>query len=1052
MDLGKWAFKNKGLIYFLVAVLMVGGAFSVYNMSKLEDPEVKVKLAMVVAVYPGASAHQVELEVTDVLEKNIRMMGDVDNVESYSYNDMAIMTVELRSTLSNVDVEQCWDRLRRKVTDAQPSLPDGVSVMVKDDFSNVYGIFYALTGDGLSERELADYAELVKREASSIEGVDRVELYGKQKECIEIRLLQDKMASMGVMPAEVLATLNGQNSTSYAGYYDNGDQRVRVTVNDKFQKVEDISRMLIQGHEHDQLRLSDIAEIQKSVEKPVRNAMYYDNEPAIGVLIACSSSADITKVGRAVEKRIQELEQTRFPAGVECHKVFYQPSRVNDALGTFGINLLESVLIVVVLLMFFMGIKSGIIIGASLVVIVFGSILVLGATGGTMQRVSLASFILAMGMLVDNAIVIVDGILIDLKAGKPRHEAMTDIGKRTAMPLLGATLIAILSFLPIFLSPDTAGIYVHDLFVVLAVSLLLSWILALVHVPLMSNRFFKASHKKDCTAEGDNDICPAEGDKDIYSGKFYTALRKLLTFCLGHRVSMIVGMLALVAVAVIGYPHMRQGFFPDMEYDQCYIEYKLPEGTNYTRVKRDLDSIQAYLRTRPEVKHITCSTGGTPARYNLVRTIATPSLAYGELIVDFESPQALRENMDEIQEYLTTNYPDAYCKLKLYNLMFKKYPIELQIEGPDPAVLHALADSVKQVMEESGKVRLITTDWEPQVPVLNVDYDQASARSVGISRKELSVSLITAGGGLPVGSFHEGVNDNNIYVKCVDENGNPVENLQDLQVFSMTPNLNGLLTEENMVRLKTGTLNREELINSVIGTTPLRQVSRDVSIGWEDPVIPRYNGQRMQRVQCSPLAGAETEKTRAAIAKEIAKIEMPAGYKMTWKGEKAASDRSMKYLFANFPLAIILMIGLLIMLFKDYRKPIIIFCTIPMVFVGVILTMLVTDKQFTFVAIVGALGLIGMIIKNGIVLIDEINLEISQGASPYDALINSSMSRLRPVMMASMTTVLGMIPLLTDAMFGALAVTIMGGLLFGTVITLLVIPVLYALFFKVKKN
>ncbi|MCQ2196669.1 MAG: efflux RND transporter permease subunit [Bacteroidaceae bacterium] len=1043
MDLGKWAFKNRGLIYFLVAVLMVGGAFSVYNMSKLEDPEVKVKLAMVVAVYPGASAHQVELEVTDVLEKNIRMMGDVDNVESYSYNDMAIMTVELRSTLGNNEVEQCWDRLRRKVTDSQSSLPSGVSVMVKDDFSNVYGIFYALTGDGLSNRELSDYAELVKREAFSIEGVDRVELYGKQKECIEIRLLQDKMASMGVMPAEVLATLNGQNSTSYAGYYDNGDQRVRVAVSDKFQTVDDISRMLVQGHEHDQLRLSDIAEVEKSIETPVRNALYYDNAPAIGVMVACSSSADITKVGRAVENRIKELEETRFPVGVECHKVFYQPDRVNEALGAFAINLVESVLIVVVLLMFFMGIKSGLIIGASLVVIVMGSILFLGANGGTMQRVSLASFILAMGMLVDNAIVIVDGILIDLKAGKSRMEAMCDIGKRTAMPLLGATLIAILSFLPIFLSPDTAGIYVHDLFVVLAVSLLLSWVLALAHVPLMSNRLFKP---------GSKEVKQAEGETDLYKGKTYSALRKILEFCLGHRISMVVAMVALCVVAVLGYPHMRQGFFPDMEYDQCYMEYKLPEGTNYTRVKRDLDSIQAYLRTRPEVKHITCSTGGTPARYNLVRTIATPSLAYGELIIDFESAKDLRENMDEIQEYLTTHYPDAYCKLKLYNLMFKKYPIELQLEGPDPAVLHALTDSVMDIMRQSGKVRLITTDWEPQVPVLNVDYDQASARAIGISRKELSVSLITAGGGLPVGSFHEGIYNNNLYVKCVDEEGNPVENLEDLQVFSMTPNLNGLLTAENMLRLKTGTLGREELINSVIGTTPLRQVSRDIKVEWEDPVVPRFNGQRMQRVQCSPVVGAETEKTRAAIAKEIEKIQLPAGYKMSWKGEKAASDRSMKYLFANFPLAIILMIGLLILLFKDYRKPTIIFCTIPMVFVGVILTMLLTGKQFTFVAIVGALGLIGMIIKNGIVLIDEINLELSQGVRPYDALINSSMSRLRPVMMASMTTVLGMIPLLTDAMFGSLAVTIMGGLLFGTVITLLVIPVLYAMFFKVKKG
>lgn len=1041
IDLGKWAFDNRKLVYFLVAVLVVGGAFSCYRMSKLEDPEVKVKRAMVITTYPGASAHQVEMEVTDALEKRIRTMGDLDNVESHSFNDLSIIEVELRSTLSNAQVEQCWDRLRRKVYDAQSSLPAGASTSVtKEDFSAVYGLFYALTGDGLSEHELVDYAELLKREIANVEGVDRVEIYGKQNDCIHIRLLQDKMSSLGVMPAEVLSTLNGQNKTSYAGYYDNGDQRVRVTVSDKFQAVADISNMIIQGHEHDQLRLRDIAVVEKSIEAPVRNALYYDGEKAIGLLIAPSSTADVTKVGRAVGQRLEEIEADRLPAGVTCHKVFYQPERVTSALGTFIVNLIESVLIVVVILMFFMGFRSGVIIGTSLVVIVFGSFMFLGSLDGTMQRVSLATFILAMGMLVDNAIVIVDGVLVDLRQGKPRMQAMTDIGRRTAMPLLGATAIAILSFLPIFLSPDTAGIYVRDLFIVLAVSLMLSWVLALVHVPLMSNRMLQAPANQDGDAA------------QLYQGRTYAMLRRILTFLLGHRVSVTVTMVALVVLAALGYSHMHQGFFPDMEYDQCYMEYKLPEGTNSTRVKRDLDSIQAYLRTVPGITHITASTGGTPGRYNLVRTVATPSLSYGELIIDFESPAALNEQMEQMQQYIMSHYPDAYVKVKRYNLMFKKYPIEVQFTGPDPAVLHALADSARHIMEQNDQVRLVTTDWEPRVPVLTVDYDQAAARAVGLSRSDVSMSLISAGGGIPVGKFYDGVYPNNIYVKCVNERGEAIENLEDMQVFSTLPSVGGLLTEEHLVKLQSGTLSREELLESVMGTTPLRQVVHSVDVKWEDPVVPRYNGQRMQRVQCSPVPGAETEKTRAALAEKIDQIPLPPGYSRSWQGEKAASDRSIKYLFANFPLAIILIIAILIMLFRDYRKPLIILCTIPLVFVGVVLTMLVTGKQFTFVAIVGALGLIGMIVKNGIVLMDEINLQLSQGVPPVQALIDSSQSRLRPVMMASMTTVLGMIPLLTDAMFGSMAVTIMGGLLFGTLITLLFIPVLYALFFGIKLN
>ena len=359
MDISKWAFRNRNLIYFLIAVLLLGGAYSCYQMSKLEDPEIKVKLAMVVTTYPGASAHQVELEVTDVLEKNIRTMGNIDNIESYSYNDLSLIQIELLSTVPDDDVEQCWDMLRRKVSDARALLPEGATTpIVKDDFGNVYGMFYALTGDGLSDRELSDYAELVKREVNELEGVDRVELYGKRSECINISLLQDRMANLGVKPAEVLATLNGQNKTTYTGYYENGENRIRVTVNDKFKTVEDIGKMLIQGHDDDQLRLSDIARIEKAYENPTRNEMFYDHERALGILIAASSGSDIIKVGHAVESKLEELKAERLPAGVECHKIFYQPERVGSSLGTFVINLIESVIIVVLILMIAMGFKS----------------------------------------------------------------------------------------------------------------------------------------------------------------------------------------------------------------------------------------------------------------------------------------------------------------------------------------------------------------------------------------------------------------------------------------------------------------------------------------------------------------------------------------------------------------------------------------------------------------------------------------------------------------------------------------------------------------------
>lgn len=347
---------------------------------------------------------------------------------------------------------------------------------------------------------------------------------------------------------------------------------------------------------------------------------------------------------------------------------------------------------------------------------------------------------------------------------------------------------------------------------------------------------------------------------------------------------------------------------------------------------------------------------------------------------------------------------------------------------------------------------LITTDWEPQIPVLSIEYDQAAARALDLSRNDVSMSLLSANGGIPIGFFYEGIHRDNIYLKCLDEEGKPIEDLGNTQVFSALPSLNGLLNEETMVKLKAGTLSKEELVESLMGSTPLKQISKRIDIRWEDPVVPRYNGQRSQRVQCSPAPGIETEKARQIIARRIEQIELPQGYTLHWQGEKSASDESMEYLFKNFPLAIILMIAILIMLFKDYRKPIIIFCSLPMLLVGVVAVMLLTDKTFNFVAIVGTLGLIGMLIKNGIVLMDEITLQLNQGVEPITALVDSAQSRLRPVTMAALTTILGMIPLLPDAMFGSLAASIMGGLTFGTLITLLFIPVLYALFFHIKNE
>lgn len=1034
MNITEYALQNRALVNFFIVVLVAGGIFAFASMSKLEDPELKVKQAMVITVYPGASAHKVELEVTDVLEKSVRSMGEVDNIQSKSMADVSQITVELSSTVSPDELEQKWDMLRRKVANAQAELPSGaVASVVLDDFGDVYGMFYAMTTDGIADEELLDYAWLVKRELQNIEGVRRVEIYGDRKPCINIEIIQDRMANMGVHPLEVLSTLNAQNQTVYPGYFNSGDERVRVKVNDNYESIDDIRNLIIQGHEQDQLRLGDIAVVSRGYHEPSRNEMRYDTLRALGISLSMEKGGNIVDLGKVVDRELEQLKE-RMPVGIDFHKVFFQPDQVSESINVFMVNLIESVLIVIIVLMLTMGLRSGMIIGIGLVIIVLGAFVILYLFDGTLQRVSLGALIIAMGMLVDNAIVIIDGIQVDLESGKEKPSALVNITKKTAWPLLGATLIAILAFLPIFLSPDTTGEYVRDLFIVLAVSLLLSWILALTQIPLHSDRFLRVKPRKN---------------ENLYDSRVYRLFRRFLQYMLWHKKLALGVTLALLGASVYFFHYIPQGFFPDLSYKQLYVEFQMPEGTRMERVKADLSEIERFLLKRPEIEHVTTSFGGTPSRYNLVRSIAEPSMSYGELIIDFMTPAKLKASIPELQNYLTENYPDAYVRIKRYNLMYEKFPVELMFTGPDPAVLKDLTARAQKIMQEEPTAMLVRRDWDPMVPVLSVEYDQPIARTAGLSRADIGMSMLSATDGLPVGSYYEGTHALPVYMKSVDHRREKVGTLNNIPVWSMLPSVSGL-NGETFKGLVMGTVKSEDLLREAIGSTPLSQATRGINVCWEDPVVRRYNGQRAMKAQCNNVWGATAEDVRKAIIPAIDTLTIPEGYSYKWLGEYRASSQSTKYLFQSLPWAIVMMVAILIILFRDFKKPAIIFLCLPLAMIGIVAGMLLTGKDFGFVAIVGALGLIGMMIKNGVVLLDEITLQIRSGKKPVDALLDSSSSRFRPVMMAALTTILGMIPLLADDLFGAMAVTIMFGLLVGTVITLVFIPVLYAMFFRIK--
>lgn len=1040
MNFTEYALKNRALVYFFVAVLVIGGIYSFFTMSKLEDPAITVKQAMIVTAFPGASAYQVELEVTDVLEKSIRTMGDLDHVESRSMDDVSEILVELSSTVPLDELQENWDILRRKVADVQAQLPAGAqSSMVFDDFGDVYGMFYAMTSDGFDYQKMSDYAELVRRTVLNIDGVSSVDIYGERSSCIDIEIQEGKMANLGVHPAEIILTLKGQNATVYSGYYNSGEKRVRIGVDGDFQGIEDIRNLLIRGHEDDHIRLGDVARITKGYVTPQRQGLAYNTLPAIAISIAMKEGGNIIQLGKKIDDKLAELKESVIPAGIEFQKVFFQPARVRSAINVFMVNLLESVAIVILVVMLAMGFRSGYIIGIGLIVVVLGSFVVLHMMHGTLQRVSLASFIVAMGMLVDNAIVITDGIMVDIKRGIPKPAALVNITKKTAWPLLGATTIGILTFLPIFLSPDTTGEYVRDLFIVLAVSLWLSWLLALAYVPIQADRAFKQKVRET----GDmQDVNP-------FDGRIYRGFRQVLTFAVFYRWAIMAVTVLLLFVSVWGFRFIKQGFFPDLSYNQLYIEYKMPYGTNPQAVKNDLASMERYLMSRPEITAVTTSLGGTPSRYNLVRTVAEPALSYGELIVDFTSPETLKDELPELQSYLSSHYPQAYVRIKRYNLMYMDFPIQFMISGPDPAVLKKLCGRVEDIMRADSGVILVTNNWGTETPALNVEYQQPMARDVGLTREDVGLALLAATDGLPVSTYYEGEHPLPVYLKSVDSRGERPGQVNNIPVWSLLPSVNGI-GMETVKELMTGMISEADLLKRLTGSIPLNQASTGVGVTWEVPVVRRYNGQRSIAVQCNNAPGFTTTAVRNSLLPKIDSIQLPPGYTSAWQGEYLASTQSQSYLFKNVPLAIVLVLAILIALFKDFRKPLMILLCLPLAITGVVAGMLLAGKEFGFVAIVGALGLVGMMIKNGVVLVDEVDIQIRSGKDAFLALLDASASRLRPVFLAAMTTILGMIPLVNDDMFGALAVTIMGGLFIGTIVTLVFLPVLYSLFFHIR--
>ncbi|MFA9392649.1 MAG: efflux RND transporter permease subunit [Prolixibacteraceae bacterium] len=1040
MHISEWVFKKKAIFYFLLTCIVIGGVLSYQAISKLEDPEIIIMQARVITVYPGASAHEVEMQVTKVLENELSSLADINTITSKSTANVSMVVVELKMTVPQQQIQQRWDFLRRKVEAAQSKLPKGVQPpIILDDVGDVYGMFYAMTADGYSYEEMNSYAEYVKREMLEVNGVSRVEIFGEQTPGVDIILSKDKMSQLGVFPIQIMSAITGQNQVVYPGVLETGDQMLRVAVNDKLTNIDDLKNLIIQGLNGDQFKLSDVASIEKAYNDPLRNTMFVNNEKALGVSLSMESGENIITLGERVDAKMAEIQKD-IPLGFHFQKVFFQPDKVRDSIHSFMWNLLQSIIIVIISLMLTMGLRSGIIIGSGLLLTILATFPILLFADGTLQRISLGAFIVAMGMLVDNAIVVIDGIIVDLQQGVKRKKALIGSANRTAAPLMGATLIAVAAFLPVFLSKDTAGTYARDLFVVLCISLLLSWILAVTQVPLFSEKFLKVKKSKQ--------------NKDPFDGKMYRTVKHALSFLMNHKLLTIFVAVVLLALAAYNFKHVKKTFFPDFNYNQVYIEYVMPDGTSPNRVNSDLKEITTHLTKLPEVKMVVASQGMTPTRYCLVRAMGDAGDNYGELIVNFEDYDTMVRMKPELEKYLHANYTDAYIRIRKYNLSVKSsHNLEVEFKGPDPAVLRRLSEQAKNIMLKNPYTDKysVCDDWNPMGKSLLAKYDQSSARRVGATRSDVSNAILAATNGLPLTKYYEGETAYTVNLKTRNSDGSKIEDLSDIPVWSMIPNI-GNIQQSDAMELFYGTKSMNELSKQVITPVPLSSITSGVNLQWDETVVRHTDGKRAIQAQCDAAEGFSPAEVRSSMLNEIEAIELPDGYTLKWIGEYDLQKTALKNIFSYLPIAIMLIILILIMLFNDIKKPLIVLLCIPLAAIGIVPGMILTGSAYTFIAIIGSFGLMGMLIKNSIVLLDEIQKRIDDGEPRYPAVINATISRTRPVLMASVTTILGMVPLLTDPMYSSMAVAIISGLLIGTIITLIFVPILYAVFYNVKKS
>ena len=1010
MNLAKYSLDNTKVIYFFLAVLLIGGVFSFGKLGKKEDAPFVIKSAVIMTRYPGAEPAEVERLITEPISREIQSMSGVYKIKSESMYGISKITFELLPSLPASSIPQKWDELRRKVLNIQPQLPSGSSVpTVSDDFGDVFGIYYGLTADdGFSYEEMRNWAERIKTQVVTADGVMKVALFGTQTEVVNISISVNKLAGMGIDPKQLAGLLQSQNQIINTGEITAGEQQLRVVANGMYTTVDDIRNQVITTRAG-QVKLGDIAVIEKGYMDPPGTIMRVNGKRAIGIGVSTDPQRDVVLTGEMVDKKLAELLPL-MPVGLNLESLYLENVIAKEANNGFIINLIESILIVIVIIMLVMGMRAGVLIGTSLVFSIGGTLLIMSFMGVGLNRTSLAGFIIAMGMLVDNAIVVTDNAQIAIARGVDRRKALIDGATGPQWGLLGATFIAICSFLPLYLAPSSVAEIVKPLFVVLAISLGLSCVLALTQTTVFGNFILKSKAKN--------------AGKDPYDKPFYHKFEKILSVLIRRKIVTLGSMIVLFVVSLVVMGMMPQNFFPSLDKPYFRADVFYPDGYGVNDVAREMKKVEAHLLKLPEVKKVSITFGSTPLRYYLASTSVGPKPNFANVLVELNDSKYTKEYEEKFDVYMKANFPNAITRTSLFKLSpAVDAAIEIGFIGPNVDTLVALTNQALEIMHRNPDLINIRNSWGNKIPIWKPIYSPERAQPLGVSRQGMAQSIQIGTNGMTLGEFRQGDQVLPILLK-----GNSVadsfriNDLRTLPVFGNGPE-----------------------------TTSLEQVVSEFDFRYRFSNVKDYNRQLVMMAQCDPRRGVNAIAAFNQIWSQVQKeIKIPEGYTLKYFGEQESQVESNEALAKNLPLTFFLMFTTLLLLFKTYRKPTVILLMLPLIFIGIVLGLLLLGKSFDFFAILGLLGLIGMNIKNAIVLVDQIDIENQSGLDPRKAVIKATISRIVPVAMASGTTILGMLPLLFDAMFGGMAATIMGGLLVASALTLFVLPVAYCAIHRIK--